>query len=86
LMVKSDLNAGDEIIKDAAFHSDVGVNLEATDANEFYNTMSGVILERLATFQKQGSNWRFKSIINLELHTVKYEPLGGSSYIKLPEH
>jgi len=85
LMAKSDLKTGEEIIKDATFHSDVDVNLEATDANELYNTMSGVVLERLATFQKRGSNWRFKSINNLEVHTVKYEPLGGSSYIKLPD-
>ena len=32
----------------------------------------------------QGSNWTFKSIIALEIHTVAYEPLRGSSYIPLP--
>ena len=85
MMQKYDMETDDEIIKESAFHSDVDVNLEATDVNELYNTMSGVVLERLATFQQRGSNWRFRSIINLELHTVKYKPLGGSSYIKLPD-
>ena len=85
LMVKSDLKTGAEISKDAVFHSDVHVNLEATDVKELYNTMSGTVLERLANFQEQGSNWRIRSIINLEVHTVKYKPLEGSSYIKLPD-
>lgn len=85
LMMKSDLQTGDEIIKDAAFHSDVVVNLEATDVNEMYNTMSGVVSERLASFQQRGSNWRFRTIVNLEVHTVKYKPLSGSSYIELPK-
>jgi len=85
LMEKSDLKSGEQIIKDAAFHSDVEVNLEATNVNEMYNTMSGVVLERLGAFQQRGSNWRFRTIVNLEIHTVKYKPLEGSSYIELPK-
>ena len=38
----------------------------------------------LAKFQRKGSNWRFRSVLSVDLHTVKYEPLGGSSYIPLP--
>ena len=52
LMEKSDLNTGEQIIKDAAFHSNVDVNLEATDVNKLYNTMSGVVLERLGACQQ----------------------------------
>ena len=40
---------------------------------------------RPAKFQRQGSNWRFHSVLRLDLHTVKYVPLGGSSYIPLPK-
>ena len=43
--------------------------------------MKETVLESLAKFQRQGSNWRFQSVLSLDLHTVKYEPLGGSSYI-----
>ena len=45
--------------------------------------MKETVLESLAKFQKQGSNWRFHSVLRLDLHTVKYVPLGGSSYIPL---
>ena len=46
--------------------------------------MKETVLESLAKFQREGSNWRFHSVLSLDLHTVKYEPLGGSSYIPLP--
>ena len=39
----------------------------------------------MATFQSMGSGWRLHSIIRLELHTVRYNPLRGESYIPLPE-
>ena len=46
--------------------------------------MKETVLESLAKFQSQGSNWRFRSVLSLDFHTVNYEPLGGSSYIPLP--
>ena len=46
--------------------------------------MKESVLESLANFQRQGSNWRLHSVLSLDLHTVKYEPLCGSSYIQLP--
>ena len=47
--------------------------------------MKETVLESLAKFQRQGSNWRFHSVLRLDLRTVKYLPLGGSSYIPLPK-
>ena len=46
--------------------------------------MKEIVLESLAEFERQGSNWRFHSVLILDLHTVKYKPLRGSSYIPLP--
>ena len=46
--------------------------------------MKETVLESLAKFQRQGSDWRFHSVLSLDLHTVKCEPLGGFSYIPLP--
>ena len=46
--------------------------------------MKETVLESLAKFQRQGSNWIFRSVLRLDLHTVKYTPLGSSSYISLP--
>ena len=45
--------------------------------------MKETVLESLAKFQRQESNWRFHSVLILNLHTVKFEPLDGSSYIPL---
>ena len=84
MMDKVDLKSGEVIAKEAAFHSKTEVNLESTNANELFSKMKETVLESLANFQRQGSNWRFHSVLTLDLHTVKYEPLGGSSYIPLP--
>ena len=72
------------IAKEAAFHFKTEVNLESTNSNELFSKMEETALESLAKFYRQGSNWRFHSVVSLDLHTVKYVPLGGSSYIPLP--
>ena len=43
------------------------------------------ILEKMATFQREGSSWRLHSIIRLELHTARYNPLRGETWIPLPK-
>ena len=83
-MEKVDLKCGEVIAKDAAFHSKIEVNLESTNSNDLFSKMKEIVLDSLAKFQRQGSNWRFRSVLGLDLHIVKYEPLGGSSYIPLP--
>ena len=47
--------------------------------------MTERILERTATFQSMGSGWRLYSIIKLELHTARYNPLRGETWIPLPK-
>ena len=83
-MEKNNISTGEVITHKAAFSSKPEVNLEGTDVDDLYSTMVDRVLETLATFQRDGSNWTFKSIICLEIHTVVYEPLRGSSYIPLP--
>ena len=43
------------------------------------------MIEKLATSQSMGSGWKLRNVICLELHTVIYNPLKGSSYIPLPK-
>ena len=78
------LKSGEVIAKEAAFHSKTEVNLESTNSNELFSKMKETVLKSLAKFQRQGCNWRFHSVLSLDLHTVKFEPLCGSSYIPLP--
>ena len=61
-MERTDPNTGKTTPQQAAFHFKIEVNLEATDLDELYNKMTGMILERFATRQMQGSSWVFKNI------------------------
>ena len=81
MMEKVDLKSSEVIAKEAAFHSKKEVNLESTNSNELFSKMKETVFEPLAKFQRHGSNWRFRSVLSLDLHTVK--PLGGYSYIPL---
>ena len=83
-MEKNNISTGEVITLKTAFNSKPEVNLEGTDVEDLYNTMVDRVLEAMATFQRDGSNWTFKSIICLEIHTVAYEPLKGNSYTPLP--
>ena len=83
MMEKVELKSGEVIAKEAAFHSKTEANLESTNSNELFSKMKETVLESLAKRQRQGSNCRFHLVLSLNHHTVKYEPLGDSSYITL---
>ena len=83
MMEKVDVIRGEVIAKEAEFHYKTEVNLESSNPNELFSKMKATVLESLANFPSQGSNWRFRSVLSLDLHTVKYEPHGGSCYIPL---
>ena len=85
MMEKVDLKSGEVITKEAAFHSNTEVNLESTNSNEFFSKMKKNCFGVFSKISKTRSNWRFRSVLSLDLHTVKYVPLGGSSYIQLPK-
>ena len=72
-------------IKPCEFHSNIELNLDGTDEKEPYDTMVERILEKIATFLAMGSEWRFHSVIKLELHTVRYNPLRGETWMPLPK-
>ena len=76
---------GEMVIKPADFHSDIEVNLDGTDERELYDTMVERIIEKIATIQSMGGGWSLYSIIQLELHTVRYNPLRGETWIPLPK-
>ena len=86
MMEKTNLQTGEAVVREAPFWSGVEVNLEATNLDELYEKWKSKILENISTFQNSGSGWVFKSIVSLEIHTVKYQPLSGSSYITLPKY
>ena len=78
-------NPEEMVIKPADFHSDIEINLDGTDEKDLYDTIVERILEKMVTFQNEGSPWRLRSVIQLELHTVSYKPLRGETWISLPK-
>ena len=79
----------DNLIRDFPFHSEIEINVEGTNENEIYTTMTDTILERIANLingsSGGGSGWIFYKIIKLELHTASYIPLRGNTWIPLPK-
>ena len=74
-----------ERIEEFAFHSKgLKLILMETDENEIYDEMVDEIEEEMQkTREAVGSGWRFERVIKLVLHTTRWEPLYGSSYIPL---
>ena len=67
------------------FHSNTHINLNSTDVKKLLNKLFREIIENVSTYTKNGSGWYFKEVLNLEIHTIEYMPIKGSSYIPLPE-
>ena len=85
LMVRIDPITGDKVNKEFAFHSKgLKLVLEETDESELYNEMVEEIEEEIQKVQNaEGSGWMFLKVIKFVLHTTRWEPLNGSSYIPL---
>ena len=69
----------------AYFNTETYINLESSDVKLILSQMIREILYRIYNYQKYGSGWYFKELLSLEIHTVKYKPIKGSSYIPLPD-
>ena len=66
------------------FQTKTFINIEETNEYDIINHMIEDILEKIDNFQMNGSGWYFKEVKRLEIHTVEYKPMKGSSYIPLP--
>ena len=49
-----------------------------------YDEMKDKMRENLSKFQRNGSGWRLRSITGLEIGIVRFDPMEGSGYSKLP--
>ena len=74
------------IIKEFAFHSKgLKLILEGTDESDIYNEMAEEIMEEINKAEMaEGSGWSFKEVINLVLHTTRWDPVNAGSYMELP--
>lgn len=69
----------------AYFHSETHINLESTDKKKSLANIIYEIITKIDKYQLKGSDWYFKRVIRLEIHTVEYKPMNGSSYIPLSD-
>ena len=60
-------------------------NLKSTNIENLLKKGFSKILTDLEEFKNSGSGWYFKEVLRLEVNTVEYNPIKGSSYIDLPE-
>ena len=48
------------------FHSKIEIITQTTNLTEMYETVVNTILEKVDTYQNEGSGWQFKKVINLD--------------------
>jgi len=84
-MEKTDLKTGQNLVEEHGFRSKNEIVLESTNKNELWSLLVEQVLEDLAKFQMNRSGWTFHAIVALDIHTIEYEPLNGSSWVPLPK-
>ena len=64
------------------------INLSTTHAKffmDFYNLVSTSVPKIVKVWLPQRFFYKFSEVLYLEIHTVDYKPMKGSSYIPLPD-
>ena len=84
IMEKTDIKSGEVMSAKIPLVSKATVVLASTDVAKLYEKAKDKIMESMAAFQMLGSNWKFSRVEKLDISTIAYKPLKGSSYIKLP--
>ena len=78
--------AKDEIVyKTAYFNSKPQTIINNTEIPEVLQLSKEQILNMIAQWISEGSGWTVESVDNHYLNIVQYQPMKGSSYIKLPQ-
>ena len=84
-MIRVDPETNEDVTTTCYFNSNLKTIIRKDTIGEEYRVMSNEILEHVANFQRRGSGWIFRKVLNMYIHLNKYEPLSGSSYIPLPK-
>ena len=76
---------GKKISKNGYFNSTTDLIINETDLKLSLQASQQQILNKIAQWISEGSGWTIQSIENHYINIVIYNPLKGSSYIKLPQ-
>ena len=74
-----------KILKNGYFNSTTDLIINETDITLAIQASQQQILNKIAQWISESSNWTIQSLENHYLNIVKHEPLNGSSYIQLPQ-
>ena len=86
LQVKFIKHSNDKkILKNGFFNSSTDLIINETDIKSSLQASQQQILNKIAQWISEGSGWTIQSIENHYINIVNYNPLKGSSYIKLPQ-
>ena len=78
------ISDGEIVYKTAYFNSPAQTIINNLEITESFQMSKQQILNKIAQWISEGSGWTVKSVENHYLNVVKYQPMRGSSYIKLP--
>ena len=79
------ISFGETINKTVNFFSQSQTIINDMDIDESLEASKQKILNKIAVWMSEGSGWTVESVDNHYLNVVKYAPLTGSSYIKMPK-
>ena len=79
------LSKEEVIIKEAFFNSKAIIILNKDDIDKMLQSSTNQIIEKIGNWLKEGSGWTIKILDSHFINIVQYSPLGGSSYVQLPE-
>ena len=78
------ISDGEIVEKSAYFNSKAQTIINNTEINEALQMSKQNILNLISQWISEGSGWTIQSVDSHYLNIAKYEPMKGSSYIKLP--
>jgi len=79
------MSSSETINKTAYFNSKPQTIINNTEIFKSLQLSKEQILNIITQWISEGSGWTIESVDNHYLNIVKYEPMKGSSYIKLPQ-
>ena len=79
------MSDGKIVYKTAYFNSPPQTIINNPEINESLEASKQNVLNKIAVWISEGSGWTIQSVDNHYLNVVKYKPMKGSSYIKLPQ-
>ena len=78
--------SGESVSSEPIFRTKMAILLNMAGFEEVLAAAYQDLHKKFQEFQREGSGWNIDQVVELQVHTIDYKPLMGSSYIPLPEY